>query len=81
VTPPPVRQAIVDFMVEQGELGPGQEPPRERVYPPVGTLDLDLLFDVLDAEARSFQRLDGQAEVGPAPESQVVRPAIPCRAA
>ena len=81
VTLPAVRQAIVDFMAEQGVLGPGQEPPRERVYPPVGTLDLDLLFDVLDAEARSFRRHDGQVEAGPAAEPPVERPTIPRKAA
>jgi mannosyl-3-phosphoglycerate synthase len=60
VTLPAVREAIVDFMVSQGVLEPGQEPPRERLYPPVGTLALDLLYDVLDAEATSFRELDGR---------------------
>ena len=54
VTLPAVRQAIVEFMVAQGALEPGQEPPRERVYPPVGTLALDLLYDALDAEAHEL---------------------------
>ncbi|WP_306203786.1 mannosyl-3-phosphoglycerate synthase [Actinoplanes sp. RD1] len=58
VTLPAVRQAIVDFMVSQGALEPGQEPPRERVYPPVGSLDLELLYDGLDAEATSFRQFD-----------------------
>jgi mannosyl-3-phosphoglycerate synthase len=61
VTLPAVRQAILDFMVSQGVLAVGQEPPRERVYPPVGTLALDLLYDALDAEAQSFRQYDGQA--------------------
>src|SRR3954468_5798910 len=77
VTLPAVRRAIVDFMVEQGALRIGQEPPKEQLYPPVGTLDLDLLYDALDAEARSFRRLDGQVEAGPAPDPAVERPAIP----
>jgi mannosyl-3-phosphoglycerate synthase len=64
VTLPAVRQAILDFMVAQGVLGTGQEPPRERVYPPVGTLALDLLYDALDAEAQSFRQLDGRAAAG-----------------
>jgi mannosyl-3-phosphoglycerate synthase len=57
ITLPPVRAAVLEFMVAQGALQPGQEPPRERVYPPVGTLALDLLFDALDAEATSFRRI------------------------
>lgn len=55
---PPVRAAIVDFMIAQGALEPGQEPPRERIYPPVGTLALDLMYDALSAEATSFRRLE-----------------------
>jgi mannosyl-3-phosphoglycerate synthase len=64
VTLPAVRRAILDFMVSQGALEIGQEPPRERVYPPVGTLALDLLYDALDAEAQSFRQHDGQAAAG-----------------
>lgn len=64
VTLPAVRRAILDFMVAQGALAPGEEPPRERVYPPVGTLALDLLYDALDAEAQSFRQLDGRAAAG-----------------
>jgi mannosyl-3-phosphoglycerate synthase len=60
VTLPAVREAIIAFLVSQGALEPGQEPPRERVYPPVGTLALDLLYDALDAEAPSFRQLAGR---------------------
>jgi mannosyl-3-phosphoglycerate synthase len=79
VTLPAVRQAIVDFMVSQGALTTGQEPPRERVYPPVGTLDLDLLYDALDAEALSFRQPDGLAATGLAPTPPIDRAAIPRR--
>jgi mannosyl-3-phosphoglycerate synthase len=57
VSLPAVREAIVDFMVAQGGLAPGAEPPRERIYPPVGSLDRDLLRDVLDTEARTFHQI------------------------
>jgi mannosyl-3-phosphoglycerate synthase len=57
VSLPAVREAIADFMVAQGELAPGEEPPRERIYPPVGSLDRDLLRDVLDTEARTFHQI------------------------
>ena len=48
-------------MVAQGALAPGDEPPRERIYPPVGSLALDLLRDVLAAEATTFRQLGGSA--------------------
>ena len=76
VTLPAVRREIVEFMVAQGALAPGLEPPRERIYPPVSTLDLDLLYDVLDAEALSFRQPDGHTSAGLAPE-----PAVPRRVA
>ena len=64
VTLPAVREAVLEFMVEQGALEPGQEPPRERVYAPVGSLALDLLHDALDAEATSFRRIGWAPEPG-----------------
>jgi mannosyl-3-phosphoglycerate synthase len=73
VTLPAVRQAILDFMVAQGALETGQEPPRERVYPPVGTLALDLLYDALDAEAQSFRQFDGRAAAGLTPAPPIDR--------
>jgi mannosyl-3-phosphoglycerate synthase len=55
---PAVRDAIREFLIAQGALAPGAEPPRERVYPPVGALALDQLLDVLTSEARSFRQID-----------------------
>jgi mannosyl-3-phosphoglycerate synthase len=81
VTLPSVREAIVEFMVSQGALTTGQEPPKERVYPPVGTLDLDLLYDALDAEALSFRQPDGLASSGLAPEPPIDRNTIPRKVA
>jgi mannosyl-3-phosphoglycerate synthase len=81
VTLPAIRQAILDFMVSQGALAPGQEPPKERVYPPVGTLDLDLLYDALDAEALSFRQPDGHTSAGLAPAPPIERSSIPRRVA
>jgi mannosyl-3-phosphoglycerate synthase len=60
VSLPPVRQAIIDFLTSQGALAPGQEPPRERIYPPLGTLALDRLLDVLNTEANSFRQVEGR---------------------
>ncbi|MEU8231979.1 mannosyl-3-phosphoglycerate synthase [Actinoplanes sp. NPDC048967] len=77
VTLPSVRQAIIDFMVAQGALEVGQEPPRERVYPPVGSLDLELLYDGLDAEALTFRQFDGRASAGYAAAPPIERHCIP----
>jgi mannosyl-3-phosphoglycerate synthase len=81
VTLPAVRRAIIEFMVAQGALEVGQEPPRERVYPPVGSLDLDLLYDGLDAEALSFRQLDGRAAAGLSASPPIDRDTIPRLAA
>ena len=77
VTLPSVRRAILDFMVAQGVLEVGRQPPRERVYPPVGTLALDLLYDALDAEAQSFRQLDGRAAAGLPAAPPIERTGIP----
>jgi mannosyl-3-phosphoglycerate synthase len=77
VTLPSVRQAIIDFMVAQGALEVGQEPARERVYPPVGSLDLELLYDGLDAEALTFRQFDGRASAGYAAAPPIERHCIP----
>ncbi|GGL11095.1 mannosyl-3-phosphoglycerate synthase [Mangrovihabitans endophyticus] len=77
VTLPSVRQAIIEFMVAQGALETGQEPPRERVYPPVGTLALDLLYDALDAEAQSFREFDGRSMAGLPQAPPIERGRIP----
>jgi mannosyl-3-phosphoglycerate synthase len=69
VCPPSLRTEILDFLILQGALEPGQEPVRERVYPPVGTLALDRLYDGLNAEASSFRQFGRRV---PAPPSTVV---------
>jgi len=58
VAPASLREAIRDFMVTEGALAPEEEPPRERIYPPVGSMALDLLFDTLTAEAASFRQIE-----------------------
>ena len=55
---PPVREAIREFLTAQGALEPGAEPPRERIYPPVGSLALDQMLDVLTSEARTFRQIE-----------------------
>jgi mannosyl-3-phosphoglycerate synthase len=53
---PSVRSDILDFLVGQGEIAPGGEPNRERTYPPVGTLALDRLCDVVLTEAHTLRQ-------------------------
>ena len=60
---PSVRSDILDFLVAQGALAPGEEPPRERIYPPVGTLALDRLRDTAMAEAHSLRMFTPDPEV------------------
>jgi mannosyl-3-phosphoglycerate synthase len=60
---PAVRSAILEFMIAQGALAPGEEPPRERIYPPVGSLAMDLFRDALEAEATTFRQLGASALV------------------
>jgi len=76
-----VREAIGEFMVVQGVLEPGQEPPRERVYPPVASLALDLLFDAVEAEATSFRQLDGRRSPRAPPICRAGIPAVPTASA
>jgi mannosyl-3-phosphoglycerate synthase len=63
---PSVRADVLEFLAGQGSLVPGDEPPRERIYPAVGTLALDRLCDVVLAEAHSLRQfgdsVDGSAE-------------------
>jgi mannosyl-3-phosphoglycerate synthase len=61
---PEVREAIRDFMVAEGAIRAGGEPPAERIYPPLSTLDLPLLLDGLESEARSFRQLTRRLPVG-----------------
>lgn len=70
---PSVRADIVEFMVSQGDLAPGEEPPRERIYPPVGTLALDRFCDVLTAEAHSLRQIVPDDPSGTVVEPQLSR--------
>lgn len=61
---PSVRSDILDFLVGQGGLASGAEPPRERIYPPVGTLALDRFCDMLTTEAHSLRQVAPDAPDG-----------------
>ncbi|OHE98511.1 mannosyl-3-phosphoglycerate synthase [Colletotrichum orchidophilum] len=51
MTPLPMKAALRKWMEDEGVLEPGQTPPRERVYPALGELDMARLGDILAAES------------------------------
>ncbi|MCW6008426.1 mannosyl-3-phosphoglycerate synthase [Micromonospora sp. CPCC 205371] len=63
VSLPAVREAILEFMVAEGALAPGQEPPRERIYPPVGSMSFDTFLDTLNAESSAFHQIECSLDV------------------
>lgn len=77
VCPPALRTEIMDFMILQGALEPGQEPPAERIYPPVGTMALDRLYDVLSTEATSFRQFGHRLSVTPRTIAPIQRDLVP----
>jgi mannosyl-3-phosphoglycerate synthase len=74
---PEVRDAIRDFMVAEGAIPEHGEPPVERVYPPISTLDLPLLFDVLDSEAETFTQLTRRLPTGLHTDPPIRRADVP----
>jgi mannosyl-3-phosphoglycerate synthase len=73
---PAVRDAIREFLTAQGALAPDAEPPRERIYPPVGALALDQMLDVLTSEARTFRQIDRRLPEGVRTDPPIQRTAI-----
>jgi hypothetical protein len=61
----------------QGGLGPDGEPPKERIYPPVGSLAMDRLFDVLDAEATTFRQVESRLPAGVLRHPPILRAQVP----
>jgi mannosyl-3-phosphoglycerate synthase len=74
VSLPPVRQEILAFLRGEGTIGIEEEPPPERVYPPVAAMDLDRLLDVLGTEASTFCQVERRR-----PTAIQVEPPIPRR--
>jgi mannosyl-3-phosphoglycerate synthase len=74
-----VRRATVEFLVAEGLLRPGEEPPRERIYPPVGSMDLDVFLDTLTAEAATFQQVERHLSARTQVESPILREQRPHR--
>ncbi|HCT79915.1 MAG TPA: mannosyl-3-phosphoglycerate synthase [Micromonosporaceae bacterium] len=50
ICPTSLREQIVEFLS-------AQTPPRERIYPPVGSLALDRLYDGITVEAETFRQV------------------------
>jgi mannosyl-3-phosphoglycerate synthase len=74
---PQVREAILSFLRAQGALGPDAEPPRERIYPPVGSLAMDRLYDVMVTEARTFRQVERRLPAGVRREPAIQRNNVP----
>ncbi len=53
----PVREEIKTFLTEQGVIGPGEEPPTERVYPPLLDLDRRRFLAALVEHSESFLQI------------------------
>jgi mannosyl-3-phosphoglycerate synthase len=71
---PGVREEIIEFLREQGVLAEGAEPPQERVYPPVSSLDLGAFLTALEAEAESFVQVERRRPSGVQVDSPILRP-------
>jgi mannosyl-3-phosphoglycerate synthase len=76
---PAVREDIGEFMHTQGALEPGLQPPRERVYPPLSSLALERVLDVLITEAESFRQVERRFPAGVRLETPINRaaPVVP----
>ena len=61
----------------QGALVPGDEPARERIYPPLSTLALDRLLDGLTTEATSFRQIEGRLAAGYLMEAPIPKQPMP----
>jgi mannosyl-3-phosphoglycerate synthase len=70
---PAVREEISEFMSAQGALAPGSQPPRERVYPPLSSVALDRVLDVLTAEAETFHQIERRRPQGLRLEPPITR--------
>lgn len=59
LTPPALKADLLKFMVEQGSLEEGQLPPSQPLYPPVGSMDFDVLYNFLIGKAESLRQIGG----------------------
>jgi mannosyl-3-phosphoglycerate synthase len=53
----PVRDEITSFLINQGQLIEGEEPPIETVYPSMNSIDWKVFADVLFAEAETLTQV------------------------
>ncbi|HEY7226160.1 MAG TPA: mannosyl-3-phosphoglycerate synthase [Micromonosporaceae bacterium] len=74
ICPPSVRDAIQDFLVAERTIGPGAQPPSERIYPPVASMALDIFHDELVAEAATFRQVLRRVPVAMVDASPIRRP-------
>ena len=67
-----VRSEILDFLIRQGVIDEGAEPPQELLYPPMATLDWDRFGRVLGDKGETFRQIEHVV-----PTSVQVRTPIP----
>lgn len=78
VTPEPIRESLLKLMVQERILKEGQEPDRERIYPPVESFNLVRLFDLLENGASSFYQHRGLTTMGVWSPGPIDRARIRC---
>jgi mannosyl-3-phosphoglycerate synthase len=74
VCPASVREEIQEFLVAEGAIEQGGQPPTERIYPPLTTMALDIFYDELVAEALSFRQVMHRLPVTVRTVSPIQRP-------
>lgn len=74
ICPDTLKREIVEFMRVHGGLDADGLPPQERIYPPVGLLALDRLYDGLTSESESFRRIEMQLPIGMRTVTALERP-------
>jgi mannosyl-3-phosphoglycerate synthase len=73
---PAVRAAIREFLVAEGAIEPDAEPAQVQIYPPIGTLALDLFHDELVAEASSLRQVWRRLPAGLHTDPPIPRPEL-----
>lgn len=57
ICPDAVRDEICEFLVDNGVLVSGEEPPLERIYRPLEEADLEAMWEVLRTETGDFRQI------------------------
>ncbi len=58
ISVPEVRDEITAFLIEQGVIEKGEEPPKERLYPPMAQMDWDAFSRTLGDKSETFRQIE-----------------------